>query len=41
MGKGYWEYIDGEHEEAPKDDSTEEIKALKDWNKGSNVMAFY
>ena len=34
MGKGYWEYIDGEQEEAPKlleeDPTAAEIKTYKD-----------
>ena len=36
MGKGYWEYVEGEHEKALEClegyASTELIKALKDWN---------
>ena len=45
MGKGYWEYIDGEHEEAPEcpeeDASAKEIKALKYWNQGSRKVMYW
>ena len=45
MGKGYWEYIDGEHQEAPEcleeDASAEEIKALKDWNQESRKVMYW
>ena len=42
MGKGYWEYIDGEQEEAPKlaeeDPTAAEIKAYKEWNQGARKV---
>ena len=42
MGKGYWEYIEGEHEEAlviPEENTTvAHIKAFKDWNQGARKV---
>ena len=39
MGKGYWEYIEGEHEEAPvipeENPTPAHVKAFKDWNQGA------
>jgi hypothetical protein len=36
MGKGFWDYVEGENEdppELPKENATiVEIKAFKDWN---------
>ena len=36
MGKGYWEYIDGDQEEAPvipkENPTAAKLKKLKDWN---------
>ena len=36
MGKGYWEYIEGEHEEAPvipeENPTPAQVKAFKEWN---------
>ena len=44
MGKGYWEYIDGDLEDAPevpdKDATTTQVKALKDWNQGSRKVMY-
>ena len=42
MGKGYWEYIDGEQEEAPElpeeGPTADEIKAYKEWNQGARKV---
>ena len=42
MGKGYWEYIEGEHETAPNlpeyNVTTVDIKAYKDWNQGARKV---
>ena len=42
MGKGYWEYMDGEQEEAPKlpgeGPTVDEIKAYKEWNQGARQV---
>jgi hypothetical protein len=42
MGKGYWEYIDGELEMAPEIleefPTGAEVKAYKDWNKGTRKV---
>ncbi|MCO5572250.1 hypothetical protein L7F22_026003 [Adiantum nelumboides] len=39
IGKGYWEYIDGDQEEMPElpdeNPTANEIKAFKDWNQGA------
>ncbi len=36
MGKGFWDYVEGENEDAPKlpeeNATAVEIKAFKDWN---------
>ena len=36
MGKGYWEYIEGDQEDAPElpeeNPTTAQVKAFKDWN---------
>ena len=45
MGKGYWDYIKGEHEIAPvvpeRNNTPEQIKALKDWNQGSRKVMYW
>ena len=45
MGKGYWEYVEGEHEEAPElpeeNPSAEQTKAMKDWNQGSRKVMYW
>ena len=45
MGKGYWEYIDGEHEEAlliPEENpAPAQAKALKDWNQGARKVLLW
>ena len=45
MGKGYWEYIEGEHEEAPRvpknNPSAEQLKAFKDWNQGARKVMYW
>ena len=45
QGKGYWDYIDGEHEEAPicpKEHAiAEQKKALKDWNQGKSKVMYW
>ena len=45
MGKGYWEYIDGEHEEAPtvpeENPTAAELKAFKDWNQGARKVMYW
>ncbi|MCO5606652.1 hypothetical protein L7F22_060840 [Adiantum nelumboides] len=42
MGKGYWDYIDGNQEEMPElpdvDPTAEQIKAFKDWNQGARKI---
>ena len=42
MGKGYWEYIEGEHETAPnlpeQNVTIADIKAYKDWNQGARKV---
>ena len=42
MGKGYWEYIEGEHETAPnlpeQNVKAADIKAYKDWNQGARKV---
>ena len=39
MGKGYWEYIEGENEEVPQipkqNATTAKFEAFKDWNQGA------
>ena len=44
--KGYWDYIEGEHKlplVVPKENATpeEQIKALKDWNQGSQKVTYW
>ena len=45
MGKGFWEYIDGDQEEAPElpthNPTAAEIKAYKDWNQGSRKVMYW
>ena len=45
MGKGYWKYVEGEHEEAPElpeeNPSAEQTKAMKDWNQGSRKVMYW
>ena len=45
MGKGFWEYIDGDQEEAPEvpeeDPIAEEIKAFKEWNQGARKVMYW
>ena len=45
MGKGYWDYIEGEHKTAPRvpDENltTEQLKAFKDWNQGSRKVMYW
>ena len=44
MGKGYWEYIDGEHKEAPdllENPTTEQVKEFKEWNQGSRKVMYW
>ena len=45
MGKGYWEYIDGDQEEAPvvpaQNPTDVEVKAFKDWNQGARKVMYW
>ncbi|MCO5603144.1 hypothetical protein L7F22_057291 [Adiantum nelumboides] len=45
QGKGYWDYIEGENDEAPwclEENSTpEEKKALKDWKQGKRKVMYW
>ena len=44
MGKGYWEYIDGEHEKAPdlpENPTAAQVKELKEWNQGSRKVMYW
>jgi len=45
MGKGFWEYVEGEHEEPPElpetDATAAEVKALKDWNQGARKVLYW
>ncbi|MCO5579973.1 hypothetical protein L7F22_033840 [Adiantum nelumboides] len=45
MGKGYWDYIDGNQEEMPKlpyvNPTAEQIKAFKDWNQGARKVMYW
>ena len=45
QGKGYWDYIDGDHEEAPfcpeEHATAEQKKALKDWNQGKSKVMYW
>ena len=42
MGKGYWEYIEGELEEVPEifgeNAIVVQIRAYKDWNQGARKV---
>ena len=42
MGKGYWDYIEGDLEEAPQipeeNATTTQIKAFKGWNQGARKI---
>ena len=42
MGKGYWDYIEGDLEEAPEipeeNATTAQIKAFKEWNQGARKV---
>ena len=45
MGKGYWDYIEGEHKLSPVvpewNATPEKIKALKDWNQGYQKVMYW
>ena len=45
MRKGYWEYIDGDQEDAPivleEDATAAQIKAFKDWNQGARKVMYW
>ena len=45
MGKGYWDYIEGEHKTAPRvpneNPTAEQLKAFKDWNQGSRKVMYW
>ena len=46
MGKGYWHYVEGEHDLPPlvlaeRNTTPEKIKALKDWNQGSQKVMYW
>ena len=45
MGKGYWEYIEGDQEKAPEipedNPTTTELKTLKDWNQGAQKVLYW
>ncbi|MCO5559375.1 hypothetical protein L7F22_012974 [Adiantum nelumboides] len=45
MGKGYWNYIDGNQEEMPElsnvNPTTEQINAFKDWNQGARKVMYW
>jgi hypothetical protein len=45
MGKGFWDYVEGENEnplELPKENATTvEIKAFKDWNQGARKAMYW
>jgi hypothetical protein len=45
MGKGFWDYVEGENEdppELPEEHATaEEIKAFKDWNQGARKVMYW
>ena len=45
MGKGYWEYIDGDKEDAPEIPeehvTAEQVKALKEWNQGARKVMYW
>ena len=45
MGKGYWDYIEGEHQAAPRvpeqNPTAEQLKAFKDWNQGARKVMYW
>ena len=45
MGKGYWDYIEGEHEIAPRipkqNPTAKQLKAFKDYNQGSRKVMYW
>ncbi|MCO5558086.1 hypothetical protein L7F22_011662 [Adiantum nelumboides] len=45
MGKGYWDYIDGNQEDMPKlpdvNPTAEQIKAFIDWNQGARKVMYW
>ncbi|MCO5594251.1 hypothetical protein L7F22_048278 [Adiantum nelumboides] len=45
MGKGYWDYIDGDQEKMPElldvNPIADQIKAFKDWNQGARKMMYW
>ena len=43
MGKGYQDYVEGEHKLPPivQNATPEQIKALKDWNQGSQKVMYW
>ena len=45
MGKGYWEYIQGDLEEKPElpeeNPTAAELKAVKDWTQGSSKVLYW
>jgi hypothetical protein len=45
MGKGFWDYVEGENEDPPKLPKENaiaiEIKAFKDWNQGARKVMYW
>ena len=44
MGKGYWDYNEGEHQAAPRvpeQPTPEQLKAFKDWNQGARKVMYW
>ena len=45
MGKGYWEYIEGDQEKAPEipedNPTAAKLKTLKDWNQGAQIVMYW
>ena len=45
MGKGYWEYIDGDQEEQPeipeRNATAAQTKTVKDWNQGARKVMYW
>ncbi|MCO5569886.1 hypothetical protein L7F22_023600 [Adiantum nelumboides] len=45
MGKGYWDYIDGNQEEMPElpdeNPTADQIKVFKDWNQGARKVMYW
>ncbi|MCO5578805.1 hypothetical protein L7F22_032651 [Adiantum nelumboides] len=45
MGKGYWDFIDGNQKEMPKlpdvNPTAKQIKAFKDWNQGARKVMYW